>query len=335
MKSINRLIFGFFSALTAIFMVGCSSSSTDGTFSISGKLEGLDAPYFMCAIEFYADSIVVDTVRVNAKGEFNYRSKVNGITKTSLYFSQKQLSPIFVDQNLDVKIEGNVSDIYALKIEGGDVNEAIAGFRSRNRKLIETNSPLLVDSVQGYIKNNKESLAGIALLDLYLRDRISLSKQDSLVRSVSDLVLDIPYTKNLLSDISEARQAEVGAPARGFIIKNTKGKEIKLADYSNKTILLTFVEKEDSLLLNLYSDIEKENPKVSVLSFMMETDKAKIKDAKRSYLHDGKGWASNIVSDYRIKAVPSYVLIDSSQQIRNRGKLDANVLKILQNLRGK
>lgn len=314
-------------------MGSCSSSSTEGTFSISGKLEGIGAPFFMCAVEHYTDSIVVDTVRLNAKGEFNYRAKVDGLKKVSLYFSNDQIAPLFVDENTDIEIEGNVSDIYSLKIKGGEINDAVWGFKQRNRKLIEAGSPILVDSVKSYVSNNKESVASLALIELYLKGKIPSSKIDSLVHTMSETMMELPYTKNILFDINVTKRAEIGFPASDFNLKSIKGKNVKLSDYTNKPILLTFVESEDSLMLKLYSEIEKENPSISILSLMLETERSKIKDAKKDYLIDNKGWASDLISNYNVKSAPYYVLIDSSKLIKGRGSLDQNVIKIIQKLR--
>lgn len=334
MKSINKLQrLGIFVLIT-ILTVACSSSSHEGTFSVSGKLEGLGAPYFMCAVEYYTDSIAVDTVRLNANGEFNYRATVDGLTKVSLYFSGSQLSPLFVDQNTEIEIEGNVSDVYSLKIKGGEINDAIQAFRGRNRKLIETNSPLLQDSALAYAKNNKESVTSLALIDLYLKGRLAPSKLDSLIHTMSESLLELSYTKNILFDISEERRAEVGSSAPDFNLKNIKGKQIKLSDYAKKSVFLTFVEKEDSVMLSLYSDIEKESPSLSIVPFITETDKSTFGEMKRAYLFDKKGWASDLISNYNIKSVPYYVLIDSTKRVKSRGVLDKEVIKILKSLSG-
>lgn len=335
MKNIDINKFFFLGALVlaGVLAVSCSSSLDKDTFSIKGKIDGLSAPYFMCAVELYADSLIVDTVRVNAKGEFNYRSKIDAMSKVSLYFSNTQLSPLFVDKGTNIEIEGNVSDIYSLKIDGGAVNDAVVGFKKRNRELIETDSPLLLDSAKVYVDKNKDNFISVAFLDLFLKNKLSSFKLDSLFRSLSDIVQDMPYSKNVLFDINDARRAEVGMSAPGFNVKNTKGKEIKLDDYSgDKTILLTFVEKEDSVHLKLYSEIEKAHPSIIILPFMIGIDKSEFKNLKRSYLFDGKGWGSDMISNYLIKSSPYYVLITSPKQIKSRGVLGKETLKTIETL---
>ncbi|WP_439181899.1 TlpA family protein disulfide reductase [Carboxylicivirga taeanensis] len=116
----------------------------------------------------------------------------------------------------------------------------------------------------------------------------------------------------------------VGSDAPPFTLYRLDGKERSLSDYEGKFVYLNFMHtsnhacKEDLQLLNiLHKQLKRE---LTIVTVIMDEDPSvaeqMVKDNKFrwDFLHYGA--MPKVALDYRIKALPSYYVIDPNQKLR-------------------
>ena len=129
--------------LCATVMISCDKKATS-KYEISGKLENLTGNYFLMSHEV-GDSVVIDTIPINAKGEFSFKGAVDTLTEMSLYFNQNTKSTyILVNKGWDVELKGDALYPDLINVKGGDVNNDLTTFKNQNKDLLKNRADILI-----------------------------------------------------------------------------------------------------------------------------------------------------------------------------------------------
>lgn len=277
-------------------------------YEISGKLENINGNYFLMS-HTSGDSVLIDTIPVNTKGEFSFRGVVDTLTEASLYFNQNTKSTyILIDKGWDVELEGNIQYPDLINVKGGNVNDDITAFKSKNKDLLKTRADILAaaerkgsgdDTLKvkdyvvelkninfelsniaaSYIKSNPDKIASVMLINTFFKDETSIPRLDENLALLKGKAADFPLTANLKQYRDKVKLSSVGSTAPNFKLKDIKGKEVQLIDLRGKYILLSFIsttceactyERKDAVIA--YNDLKKQKENIEFISIIKDIE---------------------------------------------------------------
>lgn len=294
--------------LCATVMISCDKKATS-KYEISGKLENLTGNYFLMSHEV-GDSVVIDTIPINAKGEFSFKGTVDTLTEMSLYFNQNTKSTyILVNKGWDVELKGDALYPDLINVKGGDVNDDLTTFKNQNKELLKNRADILIaadrknsdnnDTLKvkdyvvelkninfelsniaaNYIKTNPEKIASVMLINTFFKDESSIPRLDENLALLKGKAVDFQLTADLKQFRDKVKRSSIGAIAPVFNLKDTNGKNVQLSDFKGKYVLLTFasttcevckLEKKDAV--KVYNELKKQKKNIEFISIIKDIE---------------------------------------------------------------
>lgn len=294
--------------LCATVMISCDKKATS-KYEISGKLENLTGNYFLMSHEV-GDSVVIDTIPINAKGEFSFKGAVDTLTEMSLYFNQNTKSTyILVNKGWDVELKGDALYPDLINVKGGDVNDDLTTFKNQNKELLKNRADILIaadrknsdnsDTLKvkdyvvelkninfelsniaaNYIKTNPEKIASVMLINTFFKDESSIPRLDENLALLKGKAVDFQLTADLKQFRDKVKRSSIGAIAPVFNLKDTNGKNVQLSDFKGKYVLLTFasttcevckLEKKDAV--KVYNELKKQKKNIEFISIIKDIE---------------------------------------------------------------
>ena len=294
--------------LCATVMISCDKKATS-KYEISGKLENLTGNYFLMSHEV-GDSVVIDTIPINAKGEFSFKGAVDTLTEMSLYFNQNTKSTyILVNKGWDVELKGDALYPDLINVKGGDVNDDLTTFKNQNKELLKNRADILIaadrknsdnsDTLKvkdyvvelkninfelsniaaNYIKTNPEKIASVMLINTFFKDESSIPRLDENLALLKGKAVDFQLTADLKQFRDKVKRSSVGAIAPIFNLKDANGKNVQLSDFKGKYVLLTFasttcevckLEKKDAV--KVYNELKKQKKNIEFISIIKDIE---------------------------------------------------------------
>lgn len=257
--------------ISILFTISCSRGDVT---VIKGEISNLNYPYLL-ATYLSSDTLVIDTVQVNEKGNFSYNVNVDTLTTFSFYMNNyESAAVVFADKGQKLKVNGDAIYPDLIQVSGNNINDDLTYFKKQNQDLLMQRSQLLInlnidrvaDSTQVNTLNRNEDIANLNLLnhELTLKAeefiRENPTKLSSLIL-ISNFFMnsDTPQTlervlgyiqgaakdtkiANRLYTYSEKlnRSAE-GAILPYFQLVNYEGETIDSYDYNGKYLLISFI----------------------------------------------------------------------------------------------
>ena len=130
-----------------------------------------------------------------------------------------------------------------------------------------------------------------------------------------------------LSRVEALRRAKIGAPAAGVSGTSHQGKQVDLAKYRGKVVLLDFwaawcapCRMEMPNVIRTYNEFHKKG--FEIIGVSLDENRAQfdnfIRENKMEWpqIFDGKGWQCGIARAYGVSAIPATFLIDRAGNIR-------------------
>lgn len=329
-------------------MNACNSLS-DSDFSVEGKLSNLSTSRLLAIKEYLHDSLSIDTIQVNNKGEFTYKGKTNQPIIVSL-FSDRENQPItfFLEKNYSVKIKGDVTLGDLAEIRGGNVNNHLQDFRTANDNLLLTKYRILgkkenmdpaelkninlqlAKNARKYAEENPDQIASVILLNQYSKNYTSPENLGKDIQSLRGKAAEFYEVSHLKEYYDRVKLSAVGAVAPDIALRSCTGKMVRLTDFKGKPVLLIFDLKNAPLNTKYFEALKdaqkKLKNKVNFISIIIDED-YRYPDSKTTELAknldwpiliDGRKWSSKEVKKYNIKIAPSMILISSSGTIEER-----------------
>lgn len=138
---------------------------------------------------------------------------------------------------------------------------------------------------------------------------------------IKDVFLENRTVIQFKEEVDKLRKLAVGQPAPEFEGYTPNNKTVKLSDYKGKYTLVDFwaswcvpCRKENPNLLRIYNTYKDKN--FTILGVSLDNNPGSwmraIEDDNLPWtnISDLKAWTSDLVIDYRIKAIPASVLVD-------------------------
>lgn len=360
-KSIRRITTG---AMGLLLVTGMHAQTQQkSAFTVSGDIKNLaDGELYLGFGTF--GTMKADTVSTNG-GKFQFKDSLTEPCYAMLFnhdFSVK--IDLYLDKG-NITVEGNKDSAYDFRVAGSAVvneyavyMEAQQGSRKPVQAVYEKwmaaynsgdsaaadrykaafneardkQTVLSRDLQLAFIKEHPGSISAAWELLHYIKDE-NLDESVGYFQKFSPAVQNSVQGKELSGRIGTLSRIKVGHQAPGFAQAAVEGKDIRLADYKGKYVLLEFwaswcgpCRAESPNVLAAYSHFHDKG--FNVLSVSLDNDKAKWAEAIQKdgllweQVSDLKGWKNDVAVLYGINAVPANFLIDP------QGKI------IAQNLRG-
>lgn len=287
-------------------LVGCDKKSSD--FQVKGTFANISDGYFYATREIN-DSLIIDTVKVNAKGEFSFGGHVDTLTIINLYFNKNTESTyILVNKGLNVEIKGDVLLPDLISAKGGEINDDLTSFKEKNSNLLEARAKILNSASKNtgqndsmavkdyvvelkninfdlknvaatYIKSNPDKIASVLLINTFFKDETSIPRLDENLNLLKGKAADFPLTSELKQYSERVKRSAEGAIAPNFTLKNTQGKDVSLYDFRGKYVLLSFVsttcdvcllEKKDAI--RIYNELKKQKKNIDFIAIVKDIE---------------------------------------------------------------
>lgn len=261
----------------------------------------------------------------------------------------------------DLQIQGTVDDLHIASVKGGKENDEFEAYRTAVKKIEKrkwevTRSVFAMDRVSDsaeikilmeeiasggakqwkmqkeFIQKNPESFGSLFLLsrmaNLYTTDQY-----EHAFANLSDRYKNTAMAKGIAKRIEFLAPTAAGKPAIQFVKKDKDGKEINLANYQGKMVLLDFwgswcgpCRASHPHLKELYSKYR--NKGFEIIAIAQETAKSP-EEQKTKWLEaiekDGLPWLhilnneeakiQDLVKEYRVSGFPTKILLDKDGKI--------------------
>lgn len=173
-----------------------------------------------------------------------------------------------------------------------------------------------------FAQANQDNLAGfyaMSILDPDVAENELIAYADGL----GDLFSDNRTIIQFKEEIAKLRKLAIGQPAPEITAYTPDNKTVKLSDFKGKYVLVDFwaswcvpCRKENPNIVRLYNQYKDKN--FTVLGVSLDNNPGSwmraVEEDKLTWtnISDLKAWSSDLVLNYRIKAIPASVVLDPS-----------------------
>lgn len=158
--------------------------------------------------------------------------------------------------------------------------------------------------------------------------------------NVKDQFAENATVNQFIEEVEKLKKLAAGQVAPDFEAYTPNNKAVKLSDYRGKYVLVDFwaswcmpCRKENPNLVRIYNDYK--NKGFEILGVSLDNNPGSwmraIEEDKLPWtnISDLKAWSSNLVIDYRIKAIPSSVVLDPEGKILAKNLRSAELEALL------
>ncbi|MGN0001885.1 MAG: TlpA family protein disulfide reductase [Sphingobacterium composti] len=171
-------------------------------------------------------------------------------------------------------------------------------------------------------QNNLAGFFAMSTLDPELAESELIAYSDKIKVDFVDNVM----VNQFREEIEKLKRLAVGQPAPEFEAYTPNNKTVKLSDYRGKYVLVDFwaswcvpCRKENPNLVRIYNEYKGKG--FEILGVSLDNNPGSwmraIGEDKLTWtnISDLKAWSSDLIIDYRIKAIPSSVVLDPEGKI--------------------
>lgn len=272
--------FAILSSIAILVLLLFSCNDKSNRTIIKGSINNLEDSEILITY-FLSDSLVIDTIWTNDKGDFSYDCVIDDLTSFSLFFNNQNSSVMLFANPLDkVSLKGDAQVFDLVKVNGNEINDDLTKFKEENRELItrryllynnmlETNAVDslnngmalvhsddeakinninldLIMAAEGFIEKNPNRLSSLVLINEFFANA---ENSESFERVMSFVKGDILKTKmglNLNTYLNKVKNSAEGSSMPYFKIIDVKGDTTNSYDYKGKHLLLSFVSATGS-----------------------------------------------------------------------------------------
>jgi peroxiredoxin len=358
-------------ALALAFMWACSSEPKLETFVLSGKLQDLKDNSVLVG---YLDQDLkqkVDTIKVT-NGAFSHSlSSVGGQVYNFLLMDSQQSFSVFLEtepseiviqkdslENIKVVKGASQEDLLAIrKIEmamttnlqtlwkdaesyGEQNPDKYPAYEDSLRKITTTTQQTYIAQYQSFIDSHKKSVPALGFFGRfmtgdYTKDKALYELFDIDVRKNS------VYGKQLQQMFDKEASTAIGVKAKDFSQTDTQGKNVSLADYKGKYVLIDFwaswcgpCRAENPNVVTAYEKYKDKG--FDILGVSLDEDReAWLKAIATDKLmwkqvSDLKGWDNAVSKQYGVESIPANFLLDKEGVIVAKGLRGADLERKLE-----
>lgn len=281
-------------------------------YAVKGKLANVTDTVFFAARETN-DSIYIDTIKIDKKGEFSFKGNVDTLTIISLYFKDNSASPYFlVDKGWKVEVTGDILMPDLIEVKGGAVNDELTAFKKTNANILKTRKELakvnnaqdeVSDSTENkddtvemknldfdlnniasdYVKNNPAKISSVIILDNFFKNEESIERLSQGLDLLEGAAYDFPLAIQLREYRDKIKKSAVNAYAPFFSLKDEKDNLVSLSSMRGKYVLISFVSStcqgcKEMLpeFIKEYDKMKKDGKNIELISFIKDIEEREL-----------------------------------------------------------
>lgn len=280
------------------FLAGfISCNQNPNSFTLKGSIKNMNGRNILF-VRDYPDSVIVDTIKANKDGKFEFKGTTDTLMLGTLFFNEgSSFTQVFFDKGEKIKLNGDATFSDLIEISGNDIDEALSDFRQDNKEILQARAKLLQSfkkmpessisrppkpnpgliskmsnfnyqlssKAAEFIKKNPDKIASVVLIQDFFRDNDSVDQMDKKLQSLKEPASKSALAYQLRQYVTKIKASQVGANAPDFFLKDAKGVMTRYDQFRGKYFVLSFVSDD--------SPQERENKKE--LSEIYEKNKGK------------------------------------------------------------
>ena len=241
---------------------------------IRGEISNLEVPYILVTY-LSADTLAIDTVRVNTKGKFSYTNQIDTLTSFSLYLNNyESAAVVFADKGETLKVKGDALLPDLIEVSGNEINDDLILFKTQNRELLMQRGQLLLNlsresqsdtitnksmirhdemtklqllnheltsQAEEFVKANPTKLSSLILINNFFMNSDNPSALERVLGYLKGDVAKTEYAAQLKFYSEKINRSAEGARMPYFMLKDKDDKNIYSHDFNGKYLLLSFV----------------------------------------------------------------------------------------------
>jgi hypothetical protein len=303
-----------------VLLTGCEEEHQ--TFRLEGTFKGFNqGELYICGIN---GNFPIDTVAV-VKSQFHYEVALEEPTAFIIVFPNFSEVPVYGEKGAKVTIEGDVSHLREMDVDGTDENEVLTKYR---KETSHQTPPEVALSTEQFIKENPTSPFAV-----YLIRKVFIQSPQPDYKRASDLMELVMQANPEISNELKTQMKRLegisylkdGVRLPSFIATDINGQQVKSADLNAKANVITVWNKDNSEGLNILRQLQKKQKdagnNLKVLTICLDAD---IKACRKKLEHDsitwnticdGQLWDSPIMYQTGLSYIPDNILIDDKGKI--------------------
>ncbi len=296
-----------------------STVSKNGRFTLTGETDEVTNASILIGVKGRKNfSLFLENGAIQVKGHIDSIEKVrlSGTPENEIYTAANLHQHIFYD---------SINLLYAEL-------EKLTDKKSSRASAIHSSVNSLRDSVQQYWIDFTSSHPDALTSGIYLyvlQSRVPVETLERLYNGVSPRIKNGPYGPGVKAKIMAEKRTAIGNPAPDFAVVDLTGKNISLANYKGKYVLLDFwaswcvpCREENPALKAAYKKFVSKG--FTIVSVSLDSDAAKwkaaiIKDSLPwTHINEINGFDNSIAKIYGVQPIPDNFLISPDGKILAR-----------------
>lgn len=321
----KRQLSSFFPALFlfAVTLASCGVSS--GRFRIEGRLNNINQG------EFYIYSpdgglTGIDTIRIS-EGRFSYETSLAEEATYMIVFPNSSEQAVFGQSGATAKINGDVSHLKEIEIEGTKENEQMTELR---KHMANQTPPERKKSVIQFVNDNPGSIVTAHLIDKYVlqAENPDYKEAYTLVDNLLKRAPDNIRLQALRKQLETVRNMADFKRMPDFSATDIYGKPVNAFTLKSELNVVLFwaswVSESYGLISQIQTKKKEYGSRLAVLSICIDAQKDDCKrrsdrdSLKWATVCDGKMWQSPLLRKFCVINMPCYMLIDRSGRVIER-----------------
>ena len=307
--------------MVLVLLTGCEKQRQ--TFLLEGTFKGFNqGELYICGID---GNFPLDTVAV-AKSQFQYEVALEEPTAFIIIFPNFSEVPVYGEKGAKVTIEGDVSHLREIDVDGTKENEALTKYR---KKTSHQTPPEIALSTEQFIKENPTSPFA-----LYLIRKVFIQSPQPDYKRAADLATLVMQSNPESGDDLKAQIKRMegmsylkdGANLPSFVATDINGQTVKSSDLNAKVNVITVWNLDNFEGQGTLRQLQKKQKQagsnnLKVLTICLDANiKACQKKVERdsitwSTICDGQLWDSPVIYQTGLSYIPDNILIDDKGKV--------------------
>ena len=320
-----------------LLLTGCGEKRQ--TFLLEGTFKGFNqGELYICGID---GNFPLDTVAV-VKSKFQYEVALEEPTVFIIIFPNFHEVPVYGEKGAKVTIEGDVSHLREIDVDGTEENEVLTKYR---KKTSQQTPPEVALSTEQFIKDNPASPFA-----LYLIRKVFIQSSQPDYKRAADLMALVIQANPSTSDELKAQMKQMegisylkdGGRLPSFTVTDINGETVKSADLNAKVNVITVWNTDNYEGMGILRQLQKKQQDVGddlkILTICMEADlKACRLRLERDSITwhticDPRLWNTPIIQQIGLSYIPDNILIDDKGKIIAHSLSQEELMKRIEKL---